>query len=202
MPSPTFLAYAHLSGPLDYNKIPLAPMGNEAQVHKKTDKCETWAYNLVNGWYLFTLPEHYCTHNCHIKHTKSKRLSDMVQFQHKRITNPSITHANKMMHALGDCIKANQGKTGKARNSQAAQGLQQMLMQHRPIYRHILTNLRKPQHRMITVTRTKFLGCGHYHAFPEPILMITEESHAPCNSIHQFQGCPPISLPASLPARP
>jgi hypothetical protein len=66
------LAYAHLSGPFDYNKMPLTPMGCEAQVHKKTDKRGTWAYHSVNGWYLFTSPEHYCTHNCHIKHTKSK----------------------------------------------------------------------------------------------------------------------------------
>ncbi len=102
-------------------------MGCEAQVHEKTDKCRTWAYHLVNGWYLFTLPEHYCTHNCHIKHTKSKKLSDTVQFQRKHTTNPSITHANKVMHALADCVKAIQGMTGKARNSQAVQDLQHII---------------------------------------------------------------------------
>jgi hypothetical protein len=82
------LAYAHLSGPFDYNIMSLAPMGGEAQVHEKTNKRGTWAYNLINRWYLFTLPEHYHTHNCHIKHTKSKRLSNTVQLQHKHITNP------------------------------------------------------------------------------------------------------------------
>ncbi len=99
-------------------------MGCEAQVHKKTDKRGTWAYHSVNGWYLFTSPEHNRTHNCHIKHTKSKRLFDTVQFQHKRITNPSITHANKVMQALAECVKVIQGMTGKDRNSQAAQDLQ------------------------------------------------------------------------------
>jgi hypothetical protein len=64
--TPNVLAYAHLSGPFDYNKMPLAPMGCEAQVHEK------WAYHLVDGWYLFTSPKHYRTHNCHIKNTKSK----------------------------------------------------------------------------------------------------------------------------------
>jgi hypothetical protein len=122
--TPNILAYAHLSGPFNYSKMSLAPIGCEAQVHEKTDKRGTWAYHLVDGWYLFTSPEHYCTHNCHIKHTKSKRLSDTVQFQHKRITNPSITHAGKVMHALAECIKTIQGMTGKARNSQAAQDLQ------------------------------------------------------------------------------
>jgi hypothetical protein len=107
--------------------MPLAPMGCEAQVHEKTNKRSTWAYHLVDGWYLFTSPEHYCTHNCHIKHTKSEQLSDTVQFQHKRITNLTITHANKVMHALADCIKTLQDTTGSTRNSQAAQDLQQMI---------------------------------------------------------------------------
>jgi hypothetical protein len=73
------------------------------------------------------LPEHYCTLNHHIKHTKSKQLSNTVQFQHKHITNPSITHANKVMHALADCIKAIQGMMGKARTSQATHDLQHIV---------------------------------------------------------------------------
>jgi hypothetical protein len=99
-------------------------MGCEAQVHEKTNKHSTWSYHSVDGWCLFTSPEHYCTHNCHVKHTKSKRLSDTVQFQHKCITNPSITHADKVMHALAECVKAIQAMTGKARFSQSAQDLQ------------------------------------------------------------------------------
>jgi hypothetical protein len=80
--------------------------------------------SFVNEWYLFTSPENYCTQNCHNKHTKSKQLSNTVQFQHKRITIPSITHANKVMHALAECIKAIQGMMDKTRNSQAAEDLQ------------------------------------------------------------------------------
>jgi len=40
--TPKVLAYAHLSGPFNYNKIPLAPMGCGPQVHKKTDKRGAW----------------------------------------------------------------------------------------------------------------------------------------------------------------
>ncbi len=46
--TPKVLAYAHLSGPFDYNKMPLAPMGCEAQVNEKTNKRGTWAYHLVD----------------------------------------------------------------------------------------------------------------------------------------------------------
>jgi len=102
-------------------------MGCEAQVHEKTNKRGTWAYHSVDGWYLFTSPEHYRTLYCHIKHTKSERLSDTVQFQHKRITNPTITHADKVMHELADCVKALQGMTRNTRNSQAAQDLHRII---------------------------------------------------------------------------
>ena len=79
----------NLSGPFDYNKMPLTLMGRNTQVHEKTDKQGTCAFHLVDGWYLFTLSEHYCTHNCHVKNTKSKHLSNTVQLQPQLITNPS-----------------------------------------------------------------------------------------------------------------
>jgi hypothetical protein len=133
-------------------------MGCEAQVHEKIDKHGTWAYHLVNRWYLFTSPEHYRTHNCHIKHTKYERLSNTVQFQHKCITNPSITHADKVMHALAECIKAIQGMTGKARNSQAAQNLQCIVDQHRRAYKQIPTDSKKPSLQTIFAIRNEFRG--------------------------------------------
>ena len=67
---------------------------------------------------------------------------------------------------------------------------------------HILTNLRKAQHRTIPATHNEFRGCRHHQAFPETISMTTEESRAPCNRSHQFQGCPLISLPVSPPVLP
>ena len=89
--------------------MPLATMGCEVQVHKKADKWGTWAYHSINSWYLLTSPEHYRTHVCHIKHTNSERLSDTVQFIHKNITNPLLTHADKIMRALSHCIQALKG---------------------------------------------------------------------------------------------
>ena len=103
--TPNVSAYAHLSGPFDYNKQPLAPMGCAVQVHEKTDKRGTWSYHTVDGWYLATSPEHYRTHRCHIKATRSERFTDTVEFRHKRITNPTITHADKVMKAIADCAR-------------------------------------------------------------------------------------------------
>ena len=104
--TPNVSAYAHLSGPFDYNKMPLAPMGCAVQVHEKTDKRGTWSYHTVDGWYLATSAEHYRTHLCHIKDTRSKRFTDTVHFSHKNITNPTVTHADKIMAAIAECAKA------------------------------------------------------------------------------------------------
>jgi len=114
--TPTVSAYAHLNGPFDYNKMPLAPLGCRVQVHEKTDSRGTWAFHSIDGWYLGTSPEHYRTHKCHIITTNSDRLSDTVSFQHKHITNPSPTPANKLMQAIADCRAALTGITSPSRD--------------------------------------------------------------------------------------
>jgi hypothetical protein len=117
--TPTVSAYAHLSGPFDYNKMPLAPMGCNLQVHEKADSRGTWAYHTVEGWYINTSPDHYRTHICQIKNTRSERLSDTVDFKHKRITNPSITNADKVMLAIQEVVKTIKGKGGQSASAEA-----------------------------------------------------------------------------------
>jgi hypothetical protein len=107
--TPTISAYAHLNGPFDYNKMPLAPMGCNVQVHEKADTQGTWSFHSVDGWYIDTSPEHYHNHRCHIKDTKSDQFSDTVDFQHKGMTNPIVSNADKVMTAIASCIKTIQG---------------------------------------------------------------------------------------------
>ncbi|KAL7475772.1 hypothetical protein ACHAW6_001675 [Cyclotella cf. meneghiniana] len=109
--TPTVSAYTHLNGRFNYNKMPLAPMGCQVQAHEKTDSQGTWAFHSMDGWYLSTSPEHYRTHCCHIKATNSDRFSDTIVFQHKTITNPTITLADTLMQAIADCTSALQGIT-------------------------------------------------------------------------------------------
>ena len=81
-------------------------MGISVQVHEKTGKIGTWAYQNVEEWYLETSPEHYRTHRCHIKSTNSERFTDTIHFNHKNLTRPTITHADKVMAAIADCAKS------------------------------------------------------------------------------------------------
>ena len=118
---PKVSAYAHLSGPFDYNKMPLAPMGWEVQIHTKTDKCGTWLYHSVDGWYLATISKHYRIHNCYIKATQAERLTDTIQFKHKNITNPTISPQDKIMQALANCKTALNGMMNGNANQQIAE---------------------------------------------------------------------------------
>jgi len=131
---PTVSAYAHLCGPFDYNKMPLAPMGCEVQVHEKTDSRGTWAYHCVDGWYLYTSPDHYRTHVCHIKETKSDRLSDTVHFKHKNITNPELTHADKIMKAIASLSSILKCKPSIANKHQEEIRELQQLMSSNPSF--------------------------------------------------------------------
>jgi hypothetical protein len=53
-------------------------------------------------------------------------------------------HADKVMQALAECIKAIQGMTGKARKTQAAQDLQCIIDATQARIQTFHTNLKKP----------------------------------------------------------
>ena len=53
-------------------------------------------------------------------------MSDMVQFQHKDITNPTVTHADKLINAIATCINAIRG-LGNGKNESNISNLNQLL---------------------------------------------------------------------------
>ena len=93
-------------------------MGCKVQVHKNTDKRGTWAYHSVDGCYIATSTEHYRTHKCHIKATNKHRFCDTVQFQHKNITNPTLSTADKVSQDIAACGNAIKGVANKPQQQQ------------------------------------------------------------------------------------
>ena len=49
---------------------------------------------------------------------KSKRLSNTVQFKHKYITKPTVTHTDKVRKALSECVATIQGLGGSGGSHQ------------------------------------------------------------------------------------
>ena len=51
----------------------------------------------------------------------SERLTDTIHLQHKNITNPTISHAEKIMSAIAEYSKAIKGMTNPKRNLEMRQ---------------------------------------------------------------------------------
>ena len=95
-------AHAHLFGQFDNNKMPLEPMGSSGQVHIKTGNRKSWDFHTKSAWYLYTSKEHYKTHVCALKSTKTERLVDTAVFHNRRRTAKPLTHGNVVVKAAED----------------------------------------------------------------------------------------------------
>ena len=98
----------------DFNKMPLAPLGCGIQIHEDTDK-KSSSPHTVDGWYLGTSPEHYRAHRVYAKCTNSERISETVFFKHKYLTNPTISHADRVVNAAKELYNALVGKKARAK---------------------------------------------------------------------------------------
>lgn len=118
--TPNILAYAHMHGPFDYHQLPLAPMGCKALVCIDPKNKGTWAQHAAKGWYIGTSPDHYRAHIINVADTGSDRVSKSVYFKHKYITNPAMTHANKVVEAARALCKALTKAWGKKSDKRMA----------------------------------------------------------------------------------
>ena len=84
-------------------------MGCSVQFHIKPSRRKTFGEHSSDGWYLRTSPEHYRCHLVFVKATKSKRITDTVFFKHKYITQPTVMHADAIVNAYHNLMKAIQG---------------------------------------------------------------------------------------------
>ena len=121
--TPTVSAYAHFYGNFDYNRMPLAPMGCPCQVHVKPNDRKTWDFHSQKGHYLFTSGDHYRTHNAYMHATRAERLSDTVEFQHRSITRPTVSHGDRVTRALASFVEAIKSMTKGATAGAAKAGV-------------------------------------------------------------------------------
>ena len=95
---PTVSGQASLFGTFDFNRMPMAPLGCAVQIYKDAYKKKTWTAHIVVGCYLGTSPDHYRSHLIHVKGTKAECVSGTVFFKHKYLTNPIVTHADRVVN--------------------------------------------------------------------------------------------------------
>jgi len=54
--NPKLSAHAYLSGPFDFNKTPLAPLGTRVVVHDRPKTRPSWGFHGTDGWYVSPFP--------------------------------------------------------------------------------------------------------------------------------------------------
>ena len=77
-------------------------------IHEDSDKRGSWSPHEVIGRYLRTSPDHYRSHIIHVKGSKVDRISRTIFFRHKYLTNPTVTHADRVVdvtRALFDALR-------------------------------------------------------------------------------------------------
>lgn len=111
--NPAISAYQHVYGNFDYNKTPLGPLGCAVEMHESANRRKTWDPRSVSGWYLGSSMEHYRCHKIFCKATRSERVSDTVFFQHRYITQPSLTPEHHIVKAVGDLASALRRRVNK-----------------------------------------------------------------------------------------
>ncbi|KAL7528558.1 hypothetical protein ACHAWF_005412, partial [Thalassiosira exigua] len=123
--TPTVSAHAHLFGPFDLNRMPLAPLGCPVHVHEPPGKRGTWAPHSKLGWNLGVSSEHYRCHRICCKDTMAERVSETVFFKHNYVTKPSLTHADQVIKAAHDLHRALHKRVSK-KGDERLRGLQQL----------------------------------------------------------------------------
>ena len=107
--APKVSAHAHLFGPFDFNRMPLAPLGCAVDVHDTPETRRTWGTKTRPGWYIGHSPDHYRCCRSIDRLTKRERVSHTLVMKHKRITNPTIITRTKWCEPSKSCSRPSKG---------------------------------------------------------------------------------------------
>jgi hypothetical protein len=106
-PSPTSQAYAQspptghsqpsnqcmgfFQRPFNFNKVPLGPVGCCFLIHAKPASHRSWDFRAKNGFYTGTALESYCCFKLIDVDTKSRVISNTVEFCHSHLSVPALS---------------------------------------------------------------------------------------------------------------
>ena len=102
--NPDLSEYAHLFGPNDFNKSPMAPPGTRVVVHEKPGNQTSWGHHSTPGWYLCTFFDHYMCMQCYMPETGIVIITDTLQYIPKSFVFPKTTTEDYLQQSIGDII--------------------------------------------------------------------------------------------------
>lgn len=123
--APKVSAHAHLFGPFDYNRAPLAPLGCAVNVHVPPEIRTSWGIKIRPGWHFGFAPDHYRAYINIDQVTKRESVSQTVAMKHKRIMNPTVSDSDKVVRAVRDLQSVARGRANE-RGDKAIRELQRL----------------------------------------------------------------------------
>ena len=108
--NPDISAWEAFNGIFSYNHTQLGPLGCRVIIHKKNVNRYSWDYRGQDGWGCGVAMHHYRCQNVIAHNTKAAQVSDIVEFRHHHITQPSLTSDGRVLHGM-------QTLTGALKNS-------------------------------------------------------------------------------------
>jgi hypothetical protein len=122
---PTKSAYEILSGPYNWNRYPLTPLGCIAVVYKDGDTRGSWALRGVDAWYLGPSKDHYRCDLYYIIETQAYRVSGSTELFPQHCQLPDMNPHKHLKALTEELVEA----TNVASNTPKGKQLLKMIAQ-------------------------------------------------------------------------
>ncbi len=98
--NPNISAWEYFTGPFNFNKTPLAPVGCRILIHAKPGTRRSWDYRAKQGSYVGSALNHYRCYKLVKLEMKQTVISDTVQFRHAYLQIPAVSAEDKILNGL------------------------------------------------------------------------------------------------------
>ncbi len=104
--NPSISAWEHYNGPFNYDATPINPLGCRVLIHNKPATRKSWDYRAREGFNVGVSLEHYRCSKVVDAESKHIQISDTVEFRHHRLTQPTVTPHDKVIHSITNLTSA------------------------------------------------------------------------------------------------
>ena len=96
----TVSAWEYFAGPFQYDATPLGPLGMNVIIHKKASRRHSWDFIGKDGWSVGATMDHWRFQKVVSKYIKTYIISDTIESSHHKLTLPSVTPEDKVLHGV------------------------------------------------------------------------------------------------------
>ena len=96
----TMSAWEYFSSPFYYYTTPLGPLGMNVIIQKKASRRHSWDFRGKDGWSVGAAMDLYRCQKVVSTDTKTEMVYDTIESRHHKLTFPSLTLEEKVLHGV------------------------------------------------------------------------------------------------------